>query len=300
MNGLPDNSNLPHVNKPETITGVSVTFLIISTIAVSLRLFVRVRERILGLDDLFVVFALLIIAVGTILTCFMPDSGMGKHFWTLNHHMIIEYFKHVWATNVTYSASATFIKLSVLYQYLRFFDFQLRTARRLTWWLFGTIAAWGIAFNLLALFSCTPIRKNWDWEIKGHCIAWGSKDPDVFFETWAAHNATNMLLDILVLLLPVPFLRELRLQGKSKAGLIGVFVLGWIVVAMSIGRQVTLSTNRAGTVPILDMTYHTPPIYLFSVLEINLAIMCASIPIFWPLVSSIAANKILVVNEVEI
>jgi hypothetical protein len=72
------------------------------------------------------------------------------------------------------------------------------------------------------------------------------------------------------------------------------------VCAVSIGRLISLSVNRAGTVPILDMPYHTPVVYLFSVLEVNLAITAASIPIFWPVISTLATNKIWVVNEIEV
>lgn len=64
--------------------------------------------------------------------------------------------------------------------------------------------------------------------------------------------------------------------------------------------MITLCINRAGTVPILDMSYHTPVVYIFSVLEVNIAILCASIPIFWPMISSFATNKILVVNEIVV
>lgn len=64
--------------------------------------------------------------------------------------------------------------------------------------------------------------------------------------------------------------------------------------------MVALGYNRAGTVPVLDMTFHTPVIILLGVLEVNLAIMAASIPIFWPLVAALTGNKIFVVNEVEI
>jgi hypothetical protein len=41
-------------------------------------------------------------------------------------------------------------------------------------------------------------------------------------------------------------------------------------------------------------------VYICSVLEVNVAILVASIPIFWPLVEKFAANKILVVNEIEV
>jgi hypothetical protein len=72
------------------------------------------------------------------------------------------------------------------------------------------------------------------------------------------------------------------------------------VCAVSIGRLISLSVNRAGTVPVLDMPYHTPVVYLFSVLEVNIAIIAASIPIFWPVISTLASNKIWVVNEIEV
>ena len=72
------------------------------------------------------------------------------------------------------------------------------------------------------------------------------------------------------------------------------------VATLSVARMIALSLKRAGTVPYFDPTFATPAIYIFSVLEVDIAILCASIPIFWPLVTSLAANKILVVNEIEI
>lgn len=69
---------------------------------------------------------------------------------------------------------------------------------------------------------------------------------------------------------------------------------------MSVGRMITLAINQAGTVPTLDMSFHTPIVFIFSVLEVNLAIITASIPIFWPVIATIATNKIWVVNEIEI
>lgn len=62
--------------------------------------------------------------------------------------------------------------------------------------------------------------------LPGTCVAWGSKDPKVFFATFAAHAATNMLFDILVFMLPTPFLRDLRMQGKTRLGLVALFTVG--------------------------------------------------------------------------
>lgn len=66
------------------------------------------------------------------------------------------------------------------------------------------------------------------------------------------------------------------------------------------GRMITLCISRAGTLPIPDLSFHTPLVYIFSVLEVNIAILCASIPIFWPIISTFASNRILVVNEIVV
>jgi hypothetical protein len=64
--------------------------------------------------------------------------------------------------------------------------------------------------------------------------------------------------------------------------------------------MIVMSINKAGTVPILDMSYHTPIVYIFAVLEVNFAIITASVPIFWPAIATLASNKIFVVKEVQI
>jgi hypothetical protein len=48
------------------------------------------------------------------------------------------------------------------------------------------------------------------------------------------------------------------------------------------------------------MTYYTPIVFLLGVLEVNIAILAASLPIFWPVIATLATNKIFVVNEIEI
>lgn len=67
------------------------------------------------------------------------------------------------------------------------------------------------------------------------------------------------------------------------------------------GIVVSLSIRRLGSVPVFDPTFATPLVYITSVLEVNMAIICASIPIFWPLgQASFGKNNILVVNEIVV
>lgn len=135
--------------------------------------------------------------------------------------------QHVWASNVCYTMGASFVKVAILIQYLRLFE-QHHFPRKLTWGLLAIASLWGLAYICLALFSCAPIEKNWNWGVPGRCIGWGSKDPDRFFVVFLAHNVTNLLLDITILCLPVPFFRQLRAAGKTRTGLISLFTIGTV------------------------------------------------------------------------
>ncbi|KAF2825522.1 hypothetical protein CC86DRAFT_446784 [Ophiobolus disseminans] len=304
----PLNAHLPNINQQATILGVTITMLALALIAITLRLWVRVRDRLWGWDDAFVLLAGIASAAGDIIVCLTPNDGMGLHFQTLNRAHRLEYFKHIYSSNIAYCASTTCIKLAILFQYLRLFSesssltstSRYRLARQITISLIVLCSLWGFTFFWLSIFPCKPVALNWDTTLKGKCIGWGSKDPNHFYAMFAAHSASNMFLDILVLLVPLPFLSTLRLAGRSKAGLMTLFTLGIIVCAVSIGRMISLAINKAGTVPVMNMSFHVPIVYIFSVLEVNIAIIAASIPIFWPAIVTLATNKIWVVNEIEI
>lgn len=142
----------------------------------------------------------------------------------------------MWSTNIAYCTSTALIKLAILFQYMRLFaettiaptSPQYRLARKCLWIAIVVISMWGLAFFFLSVFPCHPIAKNWNPFLKGHCVGWGTKDPHKFYSMWIAQNATNMFLDLVVLLLPLPFLGTLRLACKSKTGLSALFAMGGV------------------------------------------------------------------------
>ncbi|KAF2804669.1 uncharacterized protein BDZ99DRAFT_425517 [Mytilinidion resinicola] len=299
---------IPVFNRSETILSTTLVFLVIAWIAVFLRLFVRLRiPNSLGWDDLFVCFAISSCTAGSVIVCLQPGAGMGKHMKTLPLDKLEQYFSYVFAANVTYCSSTTLIKIAILQQYLRLFEGASNLVRRICYVLIAVTGAWGISFSLVALLGCHPIRANWEAKYfldpklnAKHCIAFGSKDAGTIFRTFAGHASSNMFLDVLVLLTPMPFLKTLKMQGKTRWGIIALFAIGAIVTLFSIARLAALATTRAGTWPVFDVTWYAPPIFIFSSLEVEVAILCASIPIFWPLVASLSFGKILVVNEISV
>jgi hypothetical protein len=71
------------------------------------------------------------------------------------------------------------------------------------------------------------------------------------------------------------------------------------VVFTSIWRLYSIVTTRAATTPYVDFTWWAPMSILLSCLEINLAIICASMPVFWPVIEK-SVSAIFVTHEVHV
>jgi hypothetical protein len=117
----------------------------------------------------------------------------------------------------------TALKLSFLFFYLRIF-----TPTRLENWVRLIIAiqvAASLAFTFATIFQCTPISyawNNWDGESKGHCV-------NISAATWSLAIFT-IVLDITVLILPIPELRRLIMNRTKKIYVMLMFGLGILYV----------------------------------------------------------------------
>lgn len=71
------------------------------------------------------------------------------------------------------------------------------------------------------------------------------------------------------------------------------------VVLMSILRLWTALRQNKDTFSSVDFTWWNPPTLIISCLEVDFAIMCASMPIFWPVIVASLA-QIFVTREVRV
>lgn len=65
---------------------------------------------------------------------------------------------------------------------------------------------------------CQPLAFNWDQTIDGHC---GSS-----INLWVCHGVLNIVTDLIVLLLPMPYIYSLELSLYKKLVLMATFGLG--------------------------------------------------------------------------
>ncbi|KAF4974844.1 hypothetical protein FZEAL_8305 [Fusarium zealandicum] len=145
-----------------------------------------------------------------------------------------------------------------------------------------------VAIFLTALFQCLPLEANWDFSLR--------ENPDVKCIDNSFHviaSCITIFTDFLVLALPFWIFLGLTMPRAAKIAVIGVFLLGSVLARNS---KLTFSSvaivGIIRVVGIYDLLLTTPdpgddafysisPVW--SVVETNLAIICASVPALRPL-----------------
>ncbi|KAI1333937.1 hypothetical protein F5Y15DRAFT_430164 [Xylariaceae sp. FL0016] len=288
----------PTFNYRSSSYGILIFFMLFSWICVSLRIYTRLKLKCLGWDDFFVIMFRISGTIGSTFICLLYDHGFGQHFIGIGQENMIVFQMFFYVALLTYTISTTLMKLCLLIQYLRVFE-KNQLAVKICWAFIGISAAWGLAFTFIAAFPCFPISGFWNWLAPANCYGFGSKIPKEIAGTFAAHTATNVILDIVVLTIPLPIYFRKCTLWKQRVGLGVMVLLGLLVNLVSIWRLQTVVENKAGTYPVLDPTWYGPKSIVLAAIEVDLASVVASVPIFWPIVEQ-TFGKIFVTQEVHV
>ena len=86
------------------------------------------------------------------------------------------------------------------------------------WITAGLVTAWFISVEISVLANCVPIHALWDFTPGAQCI-----DLNAFF---LGAGIPNILLNVIILVLPLPMIWTLSIEPMQKLALSGVFLLG--------------------------------------------------------------------------
>ncbi|KAI9838759.1 MAG: hypothetical protein M1838_004530, partial [Thelocarpon superellum] len=201
--------------------------------------------------------------------------GLGKHLLAGTIEGVENYLKSLYAYLFLYSLCLYFVKLSLLVFYKQIFPSR---GFRIAWYIvvaFNTLVT--LTALLVAIFQCRPISGFWDKSFESTCI-----DSYAFL---LAEGALTITSDVIVLIMPMPMVWRLQISSRQKLALTGIFVLGSFVTVASIIRITTL-----GQVFTLDSTWNVYDPDIWTVIEVNLAIVCACLPIMRPLLRRARPN----------
>ncbi|KAH0260536.1 hypothetical protein KCU91_g14569, partial [Aureobasidium melanogenum] len=240
-------------------------FLGLAFIILSLRLFTRVIvTRNHGPEDWVITAAFCFSITQAVLVLAEVQNGQGLPQSMLSEDNIVNLRKTLYKAIPTYLAGLTLTKLSILLQYMRLF--KEKAIHRFIIGMLVFVAAFGTWSVLGSLLLCTPVHYFWDGIGDGKCMNFEAK--------WFSDAAVSIVTDFILLSIPVIFLKGLNLPYRQKAGLIAVFALGGFVCVVSIARLAPLYVIATHA----DVSKHNGPAAFLSSMEVNVGIICASLP----------------------
>jgi hypothetical protein len=128
------------------------------------------------------------------------------------------------AYQAVYYAAMASVKMSYLWFYLRIFPQQ--NFRKWVWVCMFLVGGYWLGSMLQFFLICTPFEMNWNSTIPGgHCASY-----NVAFVTIGIFN---MITDLIIMLLPIPFIRKIQMAIGIKIGLTAIFGIGLLSVFVS-------------------------------------------------------------------
>ncbi|KAH6957400.1 hypothetical protein HG530_014805 [Fusarium avenaceum] len=256
-------------SRKPTILAIVVSIPMIAFSVVLLRVYTRtILLRNFGVDDGCVIIALLFTLACATLVGYNTRNGFGAHQSTVSDDEFRAFMKTFYFSIVTYNIALAAIKTTFLVQYYRAIG--VRRYKKAYMIALVIVGAWSVSQILLNALVCIPISAFWDHSAGGSCVP---SNP-----SWYINAAGNIVTDILIMLLPLPILRELRLGRRQKWILISIFCLGFFTCIISIIRIKFLSITE-------DITWNNVEAAAWSVTELCSGTICASLPTLRPLVS---------------
>ncbi|KAK8128455.1 hypothetical protein PG984_009563 [Apiospora sp. TS-2023a] len=166
--------------------------------------------------------------------------GLGRHLWDVTAQQLAGYYKYTLLIYLTYIWTPTLCKLVILVLYRQINPF--RPSRICVYVTAAGIIVYTVVFTTLICSLCKPVSEGRLTCLNNIAIA---------------QAVVNILTDILLIVLPIPMLRQLHLPRRQKMVVGGILGLG--------SARMTLSS---------DVTWAQASLAIWSSIELNFGIAC--------------------------
>ncbi|KAI0026122.1 hypothetical protein F4780DRAFT_8705 [Xylariomycetidae sp. FL0641] len=254
------------------ILGGILTF--ISTVLIAARCTVRfwfIRDP--GMDDYMIIAALFSVIAFLVANAPAKIAGLGMPMQTLTLDNMTEILQLTFAVELIYYTCIWCIKTSIVFMYQR-----IAIALPFKRLCIGTnvvLLVFYVVCIVTTITQCLPVEKAWDITglVEGTCI-----DTTAFFYFTSGFN---IITDIWIIALPIRTLKKLQVPKADRHSLYIVFGAAGFATIMSVVRLYSIYAYTFSPDPFRDGAL----INIWSVLEINVGIMCASVPALKPLLA---------------
>ncbi|KAK4499080.1 hypothetical protein PRZ48_009592 [Zasmidium cellare] len=245
----------------------------------------RIQSGKLWTDDYLIIAAASLTFPGNILMIVACSWGLGKHERDLKTYppeklpfdsgetLLQNTLRLYFADQILYQVCMGLFKTAVLIWYTRIFETaNKKKFRRICWSLVGVVAIFTTASVFATLFQCDPIN-----------VAWLSKPADCFDTNayWYARAYFNMVTYFIIALLPMPsifgitgFIDGLQMSKKRMMSLCALFAIELFVCIAAVLRLRSIGPAAL----MLDRTWNSIDLIMWSIIEDNMGIICACLP----------------------
>jgi len=255
-------------------------FIAIVTFIVILRLYLRigVRKRV-GMDDAFLALSY-IFAVGltTVVILANEKYGWDRHIYDIPASKFTSTLKLAMSATVLFTCAASFTRISLFCFYYRLVA---DSGTRWFKWLVHVNVAYTVstffAINYVLIFTCRPISNYWNLSVpEDTCMNLG-------LATFV-NGVINCVADVAATITPLPLIWGLNMPRRERIAVCVLFGLGIIV---SIAGAVRTTFVYKSLIQSYDQTWYAYPLWISAAIEIDLGVICASVPVLRPLLSRI-------------
>ncbi|KAJ4335632.1 hypothetical protein N0V87_006026 [Didymella glomerata] len=194
----------------------------------------------------------------------MALKGFGEHLWNLGDGNLLPILRYLYISWSTYVIVLCMIKISLVLFYLEIF--KTRKFQITAYVFLGYLVVNSLVIFFIAIFACSPVSSFWNRDIKGKCI-------DIQGAAYA-NSASAIVQDIVLLILPLVFIRNLQMKRYRKIAVGFMFVIGTFGCIATIMRLPSLSTFKIS----IDPSWDYVPITVWTELELAAGFLCVSLP----------------------
>ncbi|KAK8025488.1 hypothetical protein PG990_003311 [Apiospora arundinis] len=295
-NGTMDFSKLPNkVDQANALVTISAVFTGISTFFVIVRTIIRsgiIRKT--GIDDILIIIStvcfltwegswatltytwiwqLFTIAYLAVIVL-ARDTGLGQRIFTLSLGQMETLLKHTYAIEILYYVIIVTTKSSIVAMYYNIaLTMSFRRACQIT---HAFLCVFFIVCIAVTFGQCRPLSLQWDPTLAPAARRASCIDTTAFFYFTSAFN---IIMDFWILGMPLRTLQTLQIRRSHRWVLYGVFGAFAFATAMSCVRLYSIYTYTLAEDPFMEGSL----INVWSMIEINVGIICASVPALKPL-----------------
>lgn len=148
------------------------------------------------------------------------ELGLGLHIQVVPPENVEPFLKLLWIIYYIFDTGTAVSKSSALFFYSRVLGVANSRFKYALWLVHAMNVAWLITILFSVTFMCSPIERAWKTTLPGKCLNTGL--------LWMGSGITSLLIDVIILVMPLPMLWKLRMKTIRKIQISGVFLCGYL------------------------------------------------------------------------